>query len=98
MSYTTNSKSIDGYDFNYRLQLGGTGSTTNRALKFDVSGKSDVIVYGIAGNSGETRPLALSKGVAELQAIDFPAMPFQKAFIPTTAKRLPFISIPKTAE
>jgi pectate lyase len=78
MSYTENSKSIDGYDFDYRFQFGGSGSTTNRALKFEVSGKSDVIVYGIASSSDATRTLALHDGTRELQAIDFPGNAISK--------------------
>jgi rhamnogalacturonan endolyase len=72
MSYNENNKSIDDYDFSYRFQLGGTGSTTNRALKFDVDGNATISVYAIAGTSGVTRALALSNGTTELQTINFP--------------------------
>jgi hypothetical protein len=78
MSYNTNRKSIDDYDFSYRFQFGGSGSTTNRALKFNVSGKSDIVVYGIAGSSDATRALALSNGTTELQSIDFPGNAISK--------------------
>jgi hypothetical protein len=78
MSYTDNRKSIDDYDFSYRFQFGGTGSTSNRALKFDVSGKSNIIVYGIAGSSDATRALALHNGTTELQAIEFPGNAISK--------------------
>jgi hypothetical protein len=71
MSYTENNKSIDDHDFSYRFQLGGTGSTTNRALKFNVDGNSGISVYAISGNSANTRALALSNGTRELQAVDF---------------------------
>jgi hypothetical protein len=72
MNYNQNNKSIDGYDFNYRFQLAGTGFISNRALRFNVAGASNITVYGIAGNSAETRALALSNGTSELQTINFP--------------------------
>jgi pectate lyase len=78
MSYTESSKSIDGHNFSYRFQFGGKGSTTDRALKFDVSGKSNIVVYGMSGNSGQTRALALHDGTRELQAIDFPGTAISK--------------------
>jgi hypothetical protein len=72
MSYTENEKSIDGYDFGYRFQFGGTGNTTRRALKFDVDGACSIVVYGMAGNTTSIRALALSNGTTQLQTIDFP--------------------------
>lgn len=65
MSYNTNSKSMDSYSFTHRLQLNGTGSTTERALKFDVTGDCTITIYGMSGNSSNSRPLAISDGSTE---------------------------------
>jgi pectate lyase len=72
MEYEENSKSIDGYNFGYRFKFGGSGNATNRALKFDVAGACNIVVYGMSGNSSNVRALAISNGTTELQTIDFP--------------------------
>jgi hypothetical protein len=68
---TSNNKSIDGFSFGWRLQLNGTGSTTQRALKFSVTGPCTIKVYGMAGSGSAIRALALSDGTSE-QTQDFP--------------------------
>ena len=67
IKFNTNSKSMDGYDFTYRLQFQGTGDPTKNAVKFAVTGACTVTIYGIAGNSSATdRPVVISDGTTEL--------------------------------
>ncbi|HPF51321.1 MAG TPA: cadherin-like beta sandwich domain-containing protein [Draconibacterium sp.] len=64
---TANNKSMDGYNFTYRLQFQGTGDPTKNAVKFAVTGACRITVYGMAGNSSATdRPLVISDGTTEL--------------------------------
>ena len=67
IKFTANNKSMDGYDFTYRLQFQGTGDPTKNAVKFAVTGACRITVYGMAGNSSATdRPLVISDGTTEL--------------------------------
>jgi hypothetical protein len=70
ISYNTNNKSLDGYAFTHRLQLGGSGSTTSRALKFDVTGNCTVAVYMITGSGEVVRPLVVHDGTSELTRLN----------------------------
>ncbi|MDR0711397.1 MAG: cadherin-like beta sandwich domain-containing protein [Prevotellaceae bacterium] len=70
MTYGTNSKSADGYSFTYRLQLGGTGSTTSRTVKFDVTGSCTIAVYMITGSGSNVRPLVVHNGTDELTRLN----------------------------
>ena len=54
-------KTIEGIVFNARLKTNGSGSTSKRALKFNVSGPCTVTVYCASGNStAADRPLVLA--------------------------------------
>ena len=46
-------KTIEGIVFNARLKTNGSGSTSKRALKFNVSGPCTVTVYCVSGNSDD---------------------------------------------
>jgi uncharacterized protein YjdB len=72
MSYNANNKTIDGVSFSYRLQLNGSGNTTQRSLKFDVTGPCAITVYGTTASSGNTRQLFLSNGTEVIGTKDFP--------------------------
>lgn len=66
IKFTANNKSMDGYDFTYRLQFQGSGDPTKNAVKFAVTGACRITVYGMAGNSSATdRPLVISDGTTE---------------------------------
>jgi hypothetical protein len=54
------------------LKLGGTGSSTNRALKFDVTGACTITVYALSSSAGSDRQLALSDGTNEITTIAAP--------------------------
>lgn len=54
-----NNKSFNGIDFTLRLKLGGTGSTTERAIKIVTGGAATITVYAISGSSGSDRALLL---------------------------------------
>lgn len=70
MRLTSNSKSIDSYSFTHRLQLDGTGTTTERAVKFAVEGPSTISVYMITGSGSTVRPLVVHDGTAELTRLN----------------------------
>jgi len=58
-----NEKSIDGYDFTYRLKLNGEGSEDGRYLSFEVSGPCTINVYGMSANKDATdRNLIVTSG------------------------------------
>jgi hypothetical protein len=59
--YNTNSQTIDGYSFTHRFQYNGSGNgTTNRTLRFDVTGPAKITVYAATSSSGNSRILSLS--------------------------------------
>jgi uncharacterized protein YjdB len=66
MAYNENKKTYDGIGFTQRVQLNGAGSTTGRAVSFDVTGSCTVRIYAISGNSTTPRNLALSDGTNEI--------------------------------
>jgi hypothetical protein len=69
MKIGTSGKSLDDYTFTHRLQLQGTGDTTKRALKFDVTGDCTIRVYLITGSNGNVRNIGVATAEAELGTI-----------------------------
>jgi hypothetical protein len=86
LTYTPNNKAIDGINFTQRLQLGGTGDTTKRALKFVVTGACQVNIYGISGSGTATRTIALSNGSEEIDTCAYPGDAIQRAVISYTGE------------
>jgi hypothetical protein len=72
LQYDGSSKLIDGHIFTKRVKLGGTGSTTSRALKFDVDGPSTITVYALSSSSGVDRNLIVHDGTTQLGIITAP--------------------------
>ena len=54
-----NSKSYNGKNFKQRIKLGGTGTTTKRAIEFKTAGASTVTVYAMSSSSKEARKLQI---------------------------------------
>lgn len=58
MKITANKKSIDGFDFTMRLQLGGTMKVQDggvyRGVKIVTTGPVDIVVYGMASSTDAT--------------------------------------------
>jgi hypothetical protein len=63
-------KSLDDYSFTRRLKLGGTGSTTSRAVKFDVAGACTVTVYSLSSSSSADRTLIVHDGTTQIGTIE----------------------------
>jgi hypothetical protein len=72
LTFGANSKSMDGYSFTHRFQLGGTGSTTSRAVKFDVTGPCTVTVYALSSSSAADRTLIVHGGSTQVGTIAAP--------------------------
>lgn len=53
-----NSKSMDEYDFDYRLKLGGTAKANTSSVLFDLEAGAKITVYAMSSNSS-VRTLAL---------------------------------------
>ncbi len=68
VSVNSNSKSIDGFSFSYRLQLGGAGKADYRSIQITVTGACTIRVYGMSSSSGTSRTLQLYDG--EWTALD----------------------------
>ncbi|MCL2098414.1 MAG: fibronectin type III domain-containing protein [Bacteroidales bacterium] len=51
-----------GTSYTRRFKFNGTGSTTNRALKFEVEASATITVVGITGSNGNPRDLILHDG------------------------------------
>ncbi|MDR2825132.1 MAG: DUF5018 domain-containing protein, partial [Prevotellaceae bacterium] len=69
-SISSGNGSADGYTFTKRLSLGGAASPsgytpTTRYVKFDVSGKARITVYG-SSTSSDTRILNITDGTSSL--------------------------------
>ena len=60
---------MDGYSFTHRLQLGGTGNTTERVLKFNVTGAATITVYLLSGSNNSSRDLIVHDGTSEVGKI-----------------------------
>lgn len=59
----SNNKSIDGYSFTKRFKFGGQSTSAKAGtgyLKFDVTGPTDIVVYGMCGSSSATSDIYLS--------------------------------------
>jgi len=59
----SNNKSIDGYSFTKRFKFGGQSTSAKSGtgyLKFDVTGPTDIVVYGMCGSSSATSDIYLS--------------------------------------
>ena len=59
VSVDSNSKSYNGKNFKQRIKLGGTGTTTKRAIEFKTAGASTVTVYAMSSSSKEARKLQI---------------------------------------
>ena len=59
VSVDSNSKSYNGKNFKQRIKLGGTGTTTKRAIEFKTAGASTVTVYAMSSSSREARKLQI---------------------------------------
>ena len=59
MRMDLNSKSYNGKNFKQRIKLGGTGTTTKRAIEFKTAGASTVTVYAMSSSSKEARKLQI---------------------------------------
>ena len=57
-----NSKSMDEYDFDYRLKLGGTGKKDTSSIKLDLKAGATITVYGMSGSKNKVRTLVLYDG------------------------------------
>lgn len=68
----TANNQLDGYTFTKRLQFGGAGSATNRALQFTLDKPAKVIVYAQSGSAG--RNLVLSRAGTAVTGIEVNAI------------------------
>ena len=55
-------KTIDGTAFTHRLKTGGTGSSSKRYFKFDVTGACTIEIYCISSSSSTARTLYMYSG------------------------------------
>jgi hypothetical protein len=69
MAYNANSQTVDSVTYTRRVQFNGTGSTTNRAVKFDVAGPGTVSVVAISGNSSNDRAMILHDGTNQVGSV-----------------------------
>jgi hypothetical protein len=65
-----NAKTVNGIAFAKRLKLNGTGSTTSRALKFNVSGACTLSVYALSSSSTSDRVLNVDNGTGVVGTIN----------------------------
>jgi uncharacterized protein YjdB len=68
VKFTTSNQTVNGTIYSKRLQLQGAGSTTNRAVSFDVAGACAIKVIAHSGNTG--RKLRLSDGTDVVESED----------------------------
>lgn len=71
----TSNKEIDGLTFTHRLQLGGTGKTTERSIEIDLSSfdssvEYNIVVYAISSSTGTARRLVLNDGSNEVETFE----------------------------
>lgn len=71
----TSNKEIDGLTFTHRLQLGGTGKTTERSIEIDLSSfdssvEYNIVVYAISSSTGTARKLVLNDGSNEVETFE----------------------------
>jgi len=62
MKIEGNKKSIDGYDFTYRLKTGGKSNNTERYLTFDVAKTCTITFYCMSGKSNTVRNIKVIAG------------------------------------
>ncbi|WP_407425342.1 hypothetical protein, partial [Treponema sp.] len=56
------STTIGDYTFTKQLQLGGSGSTTSRAMQFTLTDAASITVYAVSGKTSASRTLNVSNG------------------------------------
>ncbi|WP_175550002.1 cadherin-like beta sandwich domain-containing protein [Mariniphaga anaerophila] len=65
-----NNKTVDAFEFNKRLKLNGSGSTTSRALKFNVTGECTITIYALSSSSSSDRILNVDDGTNVIGTIN----------------------------
>lgn len=64
-TFTNPDDATQSRSYSKRIKLGGTGSTTKRAIKIVTTGKAKIVIYAMSSSGSADRQLAINDGTTE---------------------------------